>query len=293
MKKFVLIFFVIARVSLHAQDFASVGTTWTYSDHEIGGHHSYPRAIFSIADTVVNGHPSHLVIGNCMCSGATGNYLYELNRRVYMYHLQLGRFTLLYDFNLNSGEHYIFHPQNAADSFYVVVDSISMDTINGNLRKSQFVHSQYISGQLSYLFNVKIIEGIGSTGCLYPQIASCNPATDGLRCFQDNILGFYDTHLAPACDTVYLTFDKVEEINRMMLVRVAPNPFSEKTTLKFDRNNIAEGSIAISDFTGRIVREEKFVGNSIVIERKDLESGVYYYVLSLKESKATGKLIID
>jgi hypothetical protein len=292
-KKIILILFLFAGVFVHAQDFASVGTTWTYSDHENGGYHSYPRAIFSVADTVVNGHPSHLVIGNCLCSGVTGNYLYELNRRVYMYHLQLGQFTLLYDFNLNAGEHYIFHPQNAADSFYVVVDSISTDTINGNIKKSQYVHTQYISGMLSYSFNGKIIEGIGSVGCLYPQIASCSPSTDGLRCYQDNVLGFYDTHLAPACDTVYVTFDKVEEINRMMLVRVAPNPFSEKTTLHFDKNNLTEGSISIYDLTGRIVREEKFIGNSIVIERNNLESGVYYYILSLKESKATGKLIID
>jgi hypothetical protein len=228
-----------------------------------------------------------------MCSGATGNYLYELNRRVYIFNLVLGQFTLLYDFNLNAGEHYIFHPQDPVDSFYVVVDSIGMDTINGQFRKTQFVHSQDISQGVHYEFYGKIIEGIGSTACLYPQVGFCDPATNGLRCFQDAILGFYDTHLAPSCDTVYLTFDNVEEIKRMLLVRVAPNPFSERTTLQFDINNLSEGTIAISDITGRIVKEESFWGNSVVIERSNLESGIYYYILTLREAKATGKLIID
>ena len=293
MKKLALIFFLFAGVNVYAQNFASVGTIWTYSDHESQGHHSYPRAIISVADTVLIGQPAHVVAGNCKCSGSPANYLYELNRRVYMYHLQLARFTLLYDFNLNAGEHYIYHPQYAADSFYVVVDSTGMDTINGQLRKTQFVHSQYISASIIYEFTGKIIEGIGNTVCLYPQVNTCDAATDGLRCFQDAILGLYDTHLAPSCDTVYLTFDKVEEIKRMLTVRVAPNPFSEKTTLQFDINNIAEGTIAISDITGRIVREEKFFGNSIVIERSYLESGIYYYLLTLKESRATGKLIVE
>jgi len=278
---------------MNAQDFAAPGTTWTFSDPEATGYHSYPRAIYSVADTVVNGHPSHLVIGNCMCGGATGNYLYELNRRVYIFNIMLGQFTLLYDFNLNAGEHYIFHPENPADSFYVVVDSTGMDTINGQLRKTQFVHTQDISQSVHYDFYGKIIEGIGSTGCLYPQFGGCDPGTYGLRCYQDAILGFYDTHLAPTCDTVYLTFDKVEEIKRMLLVRVAPNPFSERTTLQFDINNMAQGTIAISDITGRIVKEESFWGNSIVIERSNLESGIYYYILTLQEAKATGKLIID
>ena len=292
-KNFLLNIFLFASVNLYAQDYASVGTMWIYSDHESQGNHSYPRAFYSVADTVISGQPSHLVMGNCKCSGSSVNYMYELNRRVYMYNLQLGRFTQLYDFNLNAGEHYTFHPQFAADSFYVVIDSTGMDTINGQLRKTQFVHSQYISAATIYAFTGKIIEGIGNLGCLYPQAASCDAATDGLRCYQDSALGLYDTHLAPPCDTIYIILDKVEEIKRMLLVRVAPNPFSEKTTLQFDINNIAEGTITISDITGRIVREEKFFGNSIVIERSYLESGIYYYLISLKESKATGKLIVD
>jgi hypothetical protein len=293
LKKLVFISILFAALKMNAQDFAAPGTTWTFSDHENAGYHSYPRGIFSVADSVIDGHNSHLVIGNCQCGGSTANYLYELNHRVYMYHLQLSKFTLLYDFNLNAGENYIFHPQNAADSFYVVVDSIGMDTINGFYRKTQYVHVQDISQTLTYSFPGKIIEGIGSTGCLYPQIASCDPPTYGLRCFEDGFLGFYDTHLAPSCDSVYLTFDKVEEIKSTLLVRVAPNPFSERTTIQFDRQNIAEGNVTISDITGRIVKEEEFFGNSVVIERSSLESGVYYYILTLKESTATGKLIID
>jgi len=276
---------------MNAQDFALPGTTWTYSDLENGGHHSYPRAIYSLADSTINGQLTHLVIGNCVCGGATANYLYGINRRVYIYNLQLNQFTILYDFNLNAGEHYICYPQNATDSFYVVVDSTGMDTINGQLRKTQFVHTQSITGA-SFDFSGKIIEGIGSTNCLYPKYI-CTPTTDGLRCYQDGTLGFYDTHLAPSCDTVYVTFDDVGEIESTLLVRVAPNPFSERTTLQIDKNNMAEGTIDITDITGRIIREEKFIGSSIVIERNNLESGIYYYILTLKESKATGKLIID
>ena len=94
------------------------------------------------------------------------NVIYELNRRVYFYNYQSSQFSLLYDFNLNAGESFMLYPQGALeDSFLVVVDSTGLDTINGFLRKTQFIHAQPFPPHIAYQFSGKVIEGIGSIGC--------------------------------------------------------------------------------------------------------------------------------
>jgi len=278
----------------HAQDFAAPGSSWVYSDHELTGNHSYPRGIVSVGDTVVNGQPVHIVIGDCFCGGGVANYIYELNRRVYFYNYQSGTFNLLYDFNLNAGESFMLYPQDAAeDSFYVVVDSTGLDTINGFLLKTQFVHVQAFPPHIAYEFHGKIIEGIGSTDCLYPQFGSCDPPTNGLRCYQDPVIGFYDTRLAPSCDTVYVISDGVDEPGYDVHATLSPNPFSENAVLSVRHPGTAGGTIDITDITGRIMREENFSGSNISIQRENLEEGVYFYYLRMGNASASGKFIID
>jgi hypothetical protein len=294
-KNFLAIAFFIAAGFAHAQDFGTPGTSWIYSDHESGGgHHSYPRSIFSVADTVLEGTFAHIVIGDCYCGNSPANILYGLNRRVYFYNYQPGQFCMLYDFNLNAGESFMLYPQGAVeDSFLVVVDSTGLDTVNGFLRKTQFIRAQPFPPHLAYQFSGKVIEGIGSTVCLYPQYGGCDPATMGLRCYQDSVIGFFDTHLAPSCDSVYVISIGIGEIETVIRTTVSPNPFSKRTAIDIDQALHGAGEFELADVTGRIVCKKTFSGNRITLERNNLMEGIYFYCLRVNGGMASGKLIID
>ncbi len=235
-----------------------------------------------------------MIVGDCACGTGVTNYEYEINGKVYWYNNLLNGFTLLYDFNLNAGDSWNVLAQNTSgDSLTVRVDSIRMDTINGNLRKVQFVSTSAMFGN-AYIFPGPIVEGIGSKFCLYPQYAACDAPTAGLRCYQDSIVGFYDTHFAPACEEVFVDSGiGVREISTKVVAIISPNPFHEVSTLSLQYFSSQEGIFELVDVTGRIILTEKFSGNEIKIERNNLDEGIYFYRLKIEDSFSVGKLIVD
>lgn len=293
MKK-IFYFFLLLSSFGKAQDFASVGATWTYNDHELIGNLNYPRTIFSIADTVVNGIPCHIVIGDCQCGTSATNYLYEINRRVYVYNNATSDFRLIYNFNLNEGDSWTVLAQNTVgDSITLRVDSVTFDTINGNIRKVQHISPSGVFGNV-YVFPGPIIEGIGSKSCLYPQAGFCDPPTDGLRCYQDSLIGFYSTHLAPTCDVIYADSGiGIRELENKIHVTLSPNPMHEACMLQIDDNGSALGVFRMTDLSGRVVREERMNGNKLVVHRNELEEGLYFYQILFEKQTAAGKIMID
>ena len=275
---------------LCAQDFAPVGARWIYNDHDADTSLNYPRSILSVADTVLNGTTCRIVIGGCLCNANQTNYLYSLNRSVYYFDFSQNAFQLLYNFNLNAGESYVHYPALAPqDSFRVVIDSIGMEFINGDFHKIQYVHTVAFGGPLNYIFPGKIIEGIGSTGCLYPQFASCDPPTFGLRCYEDPVAGTYDTHFAPSCEATFQDSGiGIDEITYAVLSEIAPNPFSDFAFLKSGNSQTLGGRLICTDIAGRICREEGVSGSEIRIERSNLEPGLYFYTINSKEGVITG-----
>ncbi len=294
MKKLLFILCILNVVSGAAQDFGSVETQWVYNDHENVNHQNFPRSILSIEDTVVNGVPCHIVIGGCACGTAQTNFVYGINRRAYWYNYSLNAFTLLYNFNLDEGDTWTVIAQNtSSDSLKLRVDSVSFDTINGQYRKVQHVSTIAVYGN-AYTFDGPVIEGIGSTGCLYPQYAACDAPTAGLRCFEDSMLGFYDTHFAVSCEAIFTdSLISVNENEKKLLVRFAPNPLTERSVISLEDGFTASGTLQLIDVTGRIVEEKKFTGNQIVIERHHLDKGIYIYQMKTADAIASGKFIVD
>lgn len=278
----------------HAQYFGHVPTRWTYNDHDVPNHQNYPNTILSVMDTVVLGMPCHLVIGDCNCGTSQTNYVYEQNRKVYWYNYTLGTFSLLYDFNLDAGGTWTVISQNAnGDSLTLRVDSVSYDTINGHVLKVQHVSTTAVYGH-PYIFEGPVIEEIGSTFCLYPQYASCDMPSAGLRCFEDSVYGYYDTHLAGYCEEVFEDSGiGISDIQRLAVTPLSPNPFHVSAAMSIENISVSHGLLLLSDPEGRILEERSFSGNRIVIGRKNLENGIYFYHLQAEGASASGKFIID
>jgi hypothetical protein len=78
-------------------------------------------------------------------------------------------------------------------------------------------------------------------------------------------------------------------------VKVYPNPFSQFTTLEVSPARKGSYSLVLFDITGRVVRmQEGEFGSPIVIERGELEAGIYTWQLSGTDSGTdSGKFIIQ
>lgn len=74
-----------------------------------------------------------------------------------------------------------------------------------------------------------------------------------------------------------------------------PNPFTNTTMIEFDNTNNDIYTLTITDITGRTVRQINSIkGNSILVERNNMASGIYYATLSnTKGERGTQKLLID
>jgi hypothetical protein len=128
---------------------------------------------------------------------------------------------------------------------------------------------------------------------LYPQYALCDPPTAGLRCYEDNILGLYDTHFAPACEDIFVDSGiGIREIENRMRISFAPNPFHNQAVMTVENYSPDNGLLEITDATGRIVRTSLFNAEQTIINREELEAGIYFFHVTLREATMTGKFII-
>ncbi len=72
-----------------------------------------------------------------------------------------------------------------------------------------------------------------------------------------------------------------------------PNPSNSSCTLTFGTTQTNSQAI-LTDATGRIVRNIRFTGNSLLLERGDLEAGIYLLnVINENGISSTGKIIFE
>ncbi|MFI5173129.1 MAG: DNRLRE domain-containing protein [Chitinophagales bacterium] len=74
--------------------------------------------------------------------------------------------------------------------------------------------------------------------------------------------------------------------------QVSPNPFSESTTITFANDNGENYMFSLVDMNGKSVIEKNINSNSVIIEKDEIPSGIYFYnLISESGNKITGKII--
>ncbi len=174
---------------------------------------------------------------------------YEDNDIVYWYNQHIDTFTILYDFNTLPGNTWQIQLYDSCFSI-VRVDSISQLVINGDTLKVLHVTDSILS------IGNTIIESIGSTHFLFPdERANChNIVFDsneplGLRCYEDTIIGFYETHIAPSCTYTFIFIGIIEAGKEHF--NIFPNPTSGDIRFVFPTNL---ERIEIFDLSGQLVK---------------------------------------
>lgn len=83
--------------------------------------------------------------------------------------------------------------------------------------------------------------------------------------------------------------------NDKSLIRIFPNPFNKETFIEFKNIDNERYYLNVFNVTGQMVEKiDNITGNMIKVERKNLNSGIYFFQLkSAKGIVAQGKLIIE
>lgn len=77
-------------------------------------------------------------------------------------------------------------------------------------------------------------------------------------------------------------------------VTVQPNPFKEMAILKFKNPKAELFNLTISDLNGRILKTYSNIsGEMVQIDKAGLVPGTYFYTLSNKRLKSSGKLVVE
>jgi len=86
---------------------------------------------------------------------------------------------------------------------------------------------------------------------------------------------------------------EILSINTVDLI-VFPNPFSEELTVEFSNPTNEKVQINIIDTRGRIVRKYRDLkSNSLVVQKKDLTSGLYYIEILAPKKQYRTPIIVE
>jgi hypothetical protein len=85
------------------------------------------------------------------------------------------------------------------------------------------------------------------------------------------------------------------EVASGQTLQVAPNPFTDGTTIRFTLSHAQRARVLITDMAGRIVLDERTSGsagtNALLWNAKDAPSGVYFVKLETEEGTAVKKVV--
>ena len=148
---------------------------------------------------------------------------------------------------------------------------------------------------------------------LLPDSFVNEPASNGLMKFQiqtrpnlpngtvinNSAAIYFDYNAAIITNTSLITVDDQQvlvstfEDESEIEIEARPNPFAEHSLISWNES-ILNGTVRISDISGRTISEIPVSRNQLVFNRNDMESGIYFLTL-LKDDKpkASIKLVIQ
>lgn len=290
MKTKLLIAFAILKTCCsfaQINSFAPLGATWYY-DHTyfFGSNINDYAKLNVVGDTIIEGKACTIVfIENAYVYAAEfpdSIFLHFDSGKVYRYFDQYDVWGLQYDFNALAGDTLEIYGMafSLLDSFPVVVDSVGSININSHDLKTQTYRSLF----LNWEYDQKVFEGIGGTVFLFPKYTVAENTIIGLRCYEDSIIGFYNTGLVSTCDTIlYLGLSSPTQIDRVTISPTIVNT-------SFNINNASDEKIRID-----ILNLSGYLVNAIEVTAKQQEfirtahwaNGVYIIKIQMQSGRMT------
>jgi len=210
-----LIALTVLTFKVYSQNLLENGKTWNVFQSYTGtGSGDYQ--IYSITDTVNINNIDYFTI-----SDPSSMSVYSLREtsdsKVFWYDYDSGTEKLLYDFDVQQGEIVNLYPvfQNQNSKPYLV-DSITMTTFAGQLRKTIYLTNEYVGNEIWY-------QGVGSSkGILYSAPGSVGVEFTDLLCYYENNVM---TYINPDYNDCFYIVENVSEIIKPKYnYTITPNP---------------------------------------------------------------------
>jgi hypothetical protein len=288
---FSIVFLVFAfKTSVFTQVYTPFPTegTW-YQEHVTqdapDNKRIYNYTLFIKGDTTFQGQKYFKLYQNYYRSSVVnykGALRESLNKEVFYRESTDTTEKLMYKFGLVVGDSLSFPLQRISKNVKVLaIDSVS---IKGSYRKRYLLNTQTL-GIKDYW-----IEGIGSTkGLFYTYRENEFENTETLLCFENkNGVVFKSRNDNQECFLSSLG----NEFNTQNNIKIYPNPLIESAIFETPLSIL--GDFQLFDITGKLLRNEPFVGTSFEFHRKGLSAGIYVFKISEGgKLLSVGKLVVQ
>lgn len=272
-----------------AQTYFPKGAIWYYHSPSFTSASFSYTTIESKGDSIFNGDTLTYMEGYVGCGAGIDELVKQVGQKVYKLNKCDSSYSLLYDFGANVGDTIITFPDICFDTHpaKIKIDSIKPININGNiLNQYYFTDLTFYPGWVVSSSGPgstgSIIEGIGNTDSFYPYLGACDPFGGPLRCYEDTVIGYYNSGLFASCDTVYVGIDE-HYINDN--IKIFPNP----TTAKIEITS-TEKVLIIKLFDIRGI--ELLVTNKQVIDLSSLPEGIYLVKVDFTDGASVYRKIL-
>jgi len=193
----------------------------------------------------------------------------SINKKVYLILPTMNSDTLLFDFNLIIGDTLPPSYLNNQGGSNIVTGIDSIQIGNKYHKKFNFNVSN------PYIWVDSFIEGIGSWAGLDNIYQAFEGGSD-LACFNENSVG---GEYSGECVIEPFTVS-IHNISLVLNFKISPNPFTNETLLQTDKT-LRNASLTISNSIGQQVKQIKNIsGQSIILNRGNLPSGLYFVQLT-------------
>ncbi|MFZ6052914.1 T9SS type A sorting domain-containing protein [Halocola ammonii] len=277
MKHVLLFIFISASLFTTAQTWAPEGATWHYNFTNGFAVEGYVK-IERVGDTLINGiscdklqreSNTYDFVNEEYSSGVTGlEFTYEEDSVVYFYHE--GEFYTLYDFTAEAGDIWSLPGEDLCEADQVVVDSVEMVEIDGEMLKKLYIHS----AENNQFLGDEIIAKLGSQTYMFPTPYCVTDVNEGgpFRCYSDNTGFAYTVDPETPCDFIVAvtTICPIDpEVN------IFPNPTTEILNISAPLHIYKDTKFVIFNSFGEIVKIGTINSYPNRIDVSDLSSGVY------------------
>lgn len=152
----------------------------------------------------------------------------------------------------------------------------------------------YATDTLTGTTTVWVQQGTSTIGNSVCDMIETRPS-DGLVVVATHASGIYSTTITSVNDIV--TIHDIESSKKDLQLTNYPNPVSDNTTIEFTLSGKANVNLQIWDVYGRLletlINEPMQEGkHSILFNKKNLKSGIYYYSLTADKRRKTNKMVI-
>jgi hypothetical protein len=283
----------IVCINSFSQSWAPVGAVWTYTETFASSYEVDPSVVTSVKDTIVNSINCKKIryqFGTC---NYASSFMYDDSDRVYFYDAPSNKFNLLYDFNKLPGETWYIKASGLSggkDSSLVHVDSTSTVVINSNTLKVLYTTIDGSAGGNWVGINGKITEKLGHEKFMFPLISGlCDENfNDGLRCYQDSTIVYYQTGIAPSCD--YTTVG-INELSTSNIISISPNPASSEIQVTGNQSSVV--GIDVYNTLGEKVYTSPITDyrSPITVNIAALPTGMYFAEIKSQKEITVRKFI--